>query len=683
MAPEEAQGEPVDKRADIWAFGVVLYEMLTGQRLFKGNTVSDTLAAVLKETPDFDRVPAKVRILLRRCLERDPKRRLRDIGDALPLLEVTEERAPAKDPSHRWLWPSVAALTMLFGTIISVIHFREKPSPSPEVVRFSIPLPEKMSAGHIAVAPDGRKVAFTSGGGGDARIWVHSFDLLESRPLAGTDGNVPPIWSYDSQYLAFYAADGTLKKIDIAGGAAQKVCDLTVAVVGGFWTRDDFIFLGSYPSGPLMRVPAAGGTPVPVTSLSASRQERLHFWPVLLPDQKHFFYNRVSLRDSSMYVRSLEAKSDAPDLRRVGNVGLVYGYASSSDPDTGWVLLRRDKTLLTQRFDARRLVLTGQPTVVAERVGIFRAVTQASSSANGVLVYAGDGSTDVQLTWMDRKGKVLGSAGDPGLYLPVPLALSPDGTRVAITRGDPAVANLWLLDLLRGSSSPLTFGSYVDAFAVWSPDGSRIAFSSTRGGMYVKAADGTGEDQLLAKAGNPFDWSRDQRYLLYGTQELKTKSDLWILPLDRGGAKPVPFLQTEFNETFGAFSPDGRWIAYASDESGRDEIYVSPFNPPTSGTAPVAGKWRISKSGGTRPRWRRDGKELYFLDPDGKVMAAEVLADPVFRPGVPHILFSDAANLRHFDAAPDGNRFLVAMPGAQTRQSPLTVVMNWTAMLKK
>jgi Tol biopolymer transport system component len=539
---------------------------------------------------------------------------------------------------------------------------------------------EQMPPGYVAVAPDGRKVAFTAGGAGDAPIWIHSFDSLESRVLAGTEAAVPPIWSWDSRKLAFYA-DGKLKNIDVSGGPAVGVCDVPGVFVGGFWTRDDFIVYGSYPTGPLMRVSAQGGVPVPITALKTSLQERNHFWPVLLPDQKHFLYYRVAAGANGLYVRSLDAGLEAPDSRNLGPVGPAYGYIASSDPDAGWILLRRDKSLIARPFDTRRLEFTSEPTVVVERVGTFHAAVQASSSANGVLVYGAGGSEDIQLTWMDRNGKVLGPAGDPGRYPSLPLALSPDATRVAVTRGDPALANLWLLDLSRRSSSQLTFGSRVDQFPVWSPDGRQIAFESNRG-MYVKAANGTGEERLLARAGRPFDWSRDGRYLLYGTRELKTKSDVWVLPFDLGASTPVPFLVTESNETFGAFSPDGRWIAYASDESGRDEIYVRPFNPPIPGIAPVTGKWMISREGGTRPRWRRDGKELYFLAPNGKVMATGVTGNPVFRSGVPYAMFSDPANLRLFDAAPDGNKFLLGSVVAQTPQS-LTVVMNSTAMLRK
>jgi dipeptidyl aminopeptidase/acylaminoacyl peptidase len=362
-------------------------------------------------------------------------------------------------------------------------------------------------------------------------------------------------------------------------------------------------------------------------------------------------------------------------------VGPAYGYIGSADPDAGWILLRRDGSLIARPFDGRRLEFTGEPIVIADRVGTFHAAVQASSSANGVLVYRVGQSEDIQLTWTDRNGKAAGRAGDPGRYPSLPPALSPDAARIAITRGDPTAANLWVLDLSRGSSLQLTFGRYVDDFPVWSPDGRLIAFESSRGGMYVKTADGTGEERLLAKAGRPFDWSRDGRCLLYGTREPKNKSDLWVLPLE-GGAGPIPFLATESNETFGAFSPDGRWIAYASDESGRDEVYVRPFNEPTPGSAPGTGKWMISREGGTRPRWRRDGKELYFLAPDGKVMASGVTANPVFTPGVPRMMFSDAANLRLFDAAPDGSKFLLGSVAAPTAES-LTVVMNSAAMLEK
>ena len=262
MAPEQALGKPVDKRADIWAFGVVVYEVVTGRRLFDGDNLTETLASVLKQTPDFDRAPAKLRPLLRRCLERDPTRRLRDIGDALPLVEAAEEGARAARPQGVWPWRGFAALAVVVAAVISMIHFREKRAPPPDVVRFSLALPENMTAGYVSVAPDGRKVAFTAGSAGDTRLWIHSFDSLESRPLAGTEGGVPPIWSPDGRHLAFYAA-GKMKKIDVSGGAVQDVCEAPRAFIGGFWTRGGVIVFGSYPAGPLMRVSAAGGVPAP------------------------------------------------------------------------------------------------------------------------------------------------------------------------------------------------------------------------------------------------------------------------------------------------------------------------------------------------------------------------------------------------------------------------------------
>jgi dipeptidyl aminopeptidase/acylaminoacyl peptidase len=450
----------------------------------------------------------------------------------------------------------------------------------------------------------------------------------------------------------------------------------------------------------LQRVSAAGGVAAPVTVLDHSRQEGFHSFPSFLPDGRHFIYLRTSFEGRAgavrtdiqgIYVGSLDAKPAQQATNRLLAVEYSAAYVSTADSAVGRLVFLREDTLMTQPFDNRRLELVGEPVPVAEQVSSVNAVQgRFGVSQSGVLAYrtgaAGGGNS---LTWYDRQGKALGAAVEPGQYNTV--ALSPDGTRMAVSRGDPQNANLdiWLIEFARSTSTRFTFDPAPDGMPVWSPDGSRIVFRSNRSGpgdLYQKAASGAGSDEVLLKSPEgktPSDWSRDGRFLLYSVADPKTKSDLWVLPL-QGDRKPVPYLQTEFNETQGQFSPDGRFIAYRSDESGQSEIYVQPF-PMASGGG---GKWMVSRGGGAQPRWRRDGKELFYIARDRTVMAVDISTSPDFKAGIPKSLFERAvlpANglVFRWDVSADGKRFLLNTPGAEAAAaSPITVVLNWQAKLK-
>ncbi len=683
MSPEQARGKPVDKRADIWAFGVVLYEMLTGKRLFEGETVSDTLAAVLTREPDWTQVPEKARPLLQRCLEKDPKRRLRDIAD----MELLLDTAPAKVEKRRpWLAWGIAALLLVTLVPIVFVHFREQP-PVAELMRFHIPPTVNLAtAGTFALSPDGRHLAFPAAGSdGVTRLWVHALDSLEARPLPGTEGSgTPPFWSPDSRFIAF-GTGGKLKKIDISGGPAQTLCDLAPIDIGGSWNRDGVIIFGSQP-GPLMRVSAAGGIASPVTALDVSRRETLHIFPSFLPDGRHFVYERATRtpEGNGIYLGSLDSKPEEQSLKRLLTTAIGPVYVPSAGSLPGQLLFWRDGTLLAHALDERRLELAGDPVPVAEQVGSFIGFGFFSASTNGVLVYR-TASQDFQLTWFDRQGKVLGSAGEPGRYTAV--ALSPDGTRAAVSRSDPQNTvrwDVWLVDLARSTSTRFTFGPARTNDPVWSHDGSRIIFVSERDSFnfYQKAASGSKDEELVLKSSEnkiPTSWSRDGRFLLYTTApNAKTKRDVWVLPLE-GDHKPAPFLRTEFDEQQGQFSPDGSWVAYTSDESGGNEIYVRTFSPkPDAG-----GKWLVSRGGGTSPHWGSDGRELFYLGRDGSVMAVEVTARPAFQAGAPTPLFQPPRGNAAWDVTADGKRFLFAVPAAQSAAPPFTVVLNWQAVLKK
>ena len=710
MAPEQAEGKPVDRRADIWSFGVVVWEMVTGKRLFRADTVPLTLADVLRKQVDFTQLPegtpAPVSELLTRCLDRDVKSRLRDIGEARVAIQrylanpVGEAEAQPQaeallSPSRpARLWPSVAGLCALLAAAVSFLHFREQPPDPPKPVRFQFAPENLTTAGafRFALSPDGTKLAYfatgnssATGGDGQVRLWIRSMDTLESRALAAADvrPTVPIFWSFDSKFVVFQAPD-KLKKIDVSGGPALTLCDVTGTVVGGSWNRDGVILFGRN-NGPLMRVSSEGGTATPVTALDAARGEVAHLGPVFLPDGRHFLYLRAGKPESqAIFIGSLADKPGQPAPKRLLPTDYAVEFVPSPDGDSGTILLLREGTVLGQPFDLRKLELVGEAVPMAEQVAYFLGVGQFSASKTGAFVFRTGGSTGyARLTWFDRQGKNLGTASDE-VYTTTSLALSPDGSRVAAVRSDGrSLANLWLQDLARGGQTRFTFTQTAggDAYAAWSPDGTRIAFSSNRAGhmdVYQHAANGAGDDQPLFKSNNNKyvdDWSLDGRFLLFSELNSRGTRELWVLPMTGDGErKPIPFLRTDFDQREGRFSPDGRWVAYRSVESGRAEIYVRPFPAPPGG----GGKWMVSQGGANEPRWRRDGKELFYVTTDGQLMVSEVNgAGAAFQSSPPKLLFKGVAPTQ-FEVNAGGTRFLFPMVGSDTTQYPFTVVLTWT-----
>jgi serine/threonine protein kinase/Tol biopolymer transport system component len=698
MSPEQIEGQEADARSDIFAFGLVLYELITGKRAFEGKTRTSLVASILKDQPrplsELQPLsPPALERVVATCLEKDPDKRWQSAREVKHALEWISSEAPGPRASapaastKRWLWPSIAAVAVVIAGITAYALWPKHPAPV-KVTRFQVPLPENSTFGqYLSLSPDGRKLLFNTTGP-DGGLWVRDLDSLEARLIPGTQGVFRMFWSPDSRFVAF-GLGKQLKKMDIAGGPVQTLCEISSTVGSGAWNRDGVIIFGSVP-GPIRRVPEAGGVPTDVTAVAGGPLQTI---PSFLPDGHHFIYYRTGTAETTgMYVGSIDAKPADQSRKLLLATQFAALYATSPDASSGHVFFLRDGTLMAQSFDSVKLELSGDPVPIAEHVGNGQAHGFFSVSPSGALAYrTGVQAAGRQLTWFDRDGKTLGTFGEPNLDRYI--SLSPDGTHGAV-RDAAASANgdLWTLDFARGVRTRFTFRQSFGSPAVWSPDGNRIIFAAgnTLDTISEKASSGAGEEkELLKKPGEmkvPSSWSRDKRFLLYDTANVpKTGEDLWVLPLE-GERKPVLLLGTEFNESDGSFSPDMRWIAYDSNESGRYEIYVRPFNSyGSSGPSLGEGKWQVSKDGGSAPEWRADGKELVFRASNGSPMAVEVGTNgAAFQPGVPKQLFALPLNVNDWDMTADGKRFLISMPPKQeSTNTPITVVLNWQAELKK
>ena len=698
MSPEQARGLAADHRSDIFAFGAILYEMLSGRRAFSGDTAIDAMTSIVREDPPHlaaaDRpIPPALERIVTRCLEKNPSSRFKSADDLAFALETLSmhtdavqglSSVPARSRQSRLPW-LVAGVASILATVLLAAQFLRDQPPGPLVWKMDIVTPPTNDPLSFALSPDGRQLVYTAATEGASRLWLRPLDQAGAQLLGGTEGASFPFWAPDGRAIAFFA-DGKLKRTDLTGGAPQVLADAPNGR-GGTWNREGTIIFASITPFPLMRVTATGGTPAPLTHFAPG--QLTHRWPQFLADERRFLFYSISARPDTrgVYVGSL----NGGEPTRVIDAEMAAFFA----PPTSLLTVRQG-ALVVWRFDPATGTVDGEPVQLAPGIASDASMYRSAfaASAAGVLAYrTGAATARRQLVWIARSGKVLGTLGprdEFGLSSP---EIAPDGRRIALFRTTQEQNNdSWLLDVERGVPSRFTFDPGLDSMPLWSPDGGRVVFRSTRGGgvydLYEKPTSGVGDEQpLLVSPDNktPLDWSPDGRVLLYAIQDRKNQSDLWALPLV-GDRKPFPIVQTSFDEAAGQFSPAGPWMAYQSNESGRNEIYVRTF--PESG-----GKWLVSVAGGSQPRWRRDGKELFYVAPGGELMAVPIAAGKdrqALEAGAPIPLFATRlatggniftagyATKPQYAVAADG-RFLMNVSVDEPTPSPITLILNWGA----
>ena len=708
MSPEQIEGRKADARSDIFAFGLVLYEMLTGKRAFTGATKTSLVASILKEQPRPIReveplTPASLERVVLTCLEKDPEKRWQSAREVQRALEWIQEDASAPSlpapaqAKRRWLWPAIAAVAVVAGAALALWTSWRKPAVPAQAVRFEVGPPEKMAfieLGGMEVSPDGRWMLFPAKGeDGNTRYYERALDG-EVRALPGIEGDgASAFWSFDSRWVVF-ANDGKLKKADIQGGPPQDIADLPGYLSGAGWNSDGVIIVGAGGGAarPILRVPASGGQMTPITALAPD--ESAHLWPQFLPDGKHFLYLRVSkdAAQTGIYIGSLDVQPNQQSMRRLLASDRQAYYAPAPDGGPGHLIFLRQATLMAQPFDpdkigSNEMGLSGEPVAIAEGVDSFDNQNHGlfSVSDTGTLVYRVGGSQSV-LSWFDQQGHPAGTLGGPRAYSSP--AISPDGRRVAVAVGPEASRDIWILDVARGTEMRFTFDPGRHDYPVWTPDGQNITFVSNRGGemdLYIKAADGSAEERLLLKTDEPKleeRWTKDGHFLLFESTGAKTSGDIWALPFP-GEANPVLLLQTPLTEGQPRPSPDGRWLAYSSFESGTIDVWVRPFAP--GAPAGTGAKWLVSKGAGWRSIWRPDGKALFYLSVTSQAMAVDIDTSKGFQAGAPRRMFTvpPGGGIAGWDLSPDSTRFLLPVPLSNSRITTYTVVVNWAAGLKK
>ena len=687
MSPEQARGKPVDKRSDIWAFGCVLYEMLSGSRAFAGSDATETIAAIIRSEPEWSRLPADtprdIRRVLRRCLNKDPTRRLADMRDAS--LDIEEARATASEATNprghgreRLAWLAACLVTAVATWTATTWRASQSSAVPPPQMRVEITTPPTNDLVSIALSPDGEKLAFVASSDHRPKLWLRSLVTGSAEPLPGTDGAIFPFWSPDSHSIGFFA-NGTLYRIDVDGGSLRALASAPVGV-GGTWNRDGDILFTMVPDNPLSRVPAAGGRSdfLPHTPTDRTQEpQRGQRFPQFLSDGRHFLYYIAEMH--GVYVGTL----DGPERQR-----LFEADAAALFVPPARVLFIRAGKLYSQHLDPARVRLEGSAVALAQGVSIDNdsGAAAVSGSATGAIVYRlGAANRQRQFTWFDRSGAQLGIAAEADAGNALNPALSPDGRQVALNRAVDGNSDVWLLDLGRRVLSRFTSDPRPEIYPVWSPDGRRIAYAAfnthgTAFNLYEKAVNGTAEARLLFDTPQnmiPEDWSRDGRFLSYRVLDSAGRWDIGVLPTG-GAGKLFLVTKTPYDEMSSQLSPDGHWISYESDESGRNEIYVQPF--PGLGAKTI-----VSTGGGLQARWGPDGRELFYVAPDGRLMAVAMrITDGgrTIEPASPVPLFVTRVSStrtggsgHEYDVSRDGQRFLMDT-FVEQNAAPITLVLN-------
>jgi len=707
MSPEQIEGRDVDARTDVWSLGLVLYEMISGVRAFTGPSSASIAAAIVGTTPASlttlrSDTPRSLDRLIASCLAKDREARFRSAHDVSLLLgSIADERSdPPAALRRRSSLP--IALAIALGAIVVTtgiwLSLRSRVTAPPDPVSFDVYAPQNTTflpaPMFLTLSPDGRTVAaIAADAGGSRHLWVRDLNSTQMRMLPGTDDSDQPFWSADSRELAFTdSKDSKLKRIDMNGGPTRIICDIPggQTLQGGTWNAQGVVLFATIGGGkPIFSVPASGGTATPITALDATKGEVAHLWPHFLPDGEHFLFLSVNTRSDQ----------SAINVARIGQAGstrVLQALSNVAYSEPGFLLFARDRRLLAQPFDARALKTLGDAVVIAEGLGAppGNGRSAFAASRNGVLAYR-PGRDDLYssvLTWFDRTGRKLGVIGGPNAYRST--SLSPDGTKVAAQVGWTIGSDIWIAEVTRGLFTRLTSNPANDESPVWSPDSTRIAFASNRDAgvfnIYDVAVDGTSpERRIFASDGNkrPIQWSADGKWLLLDTTGL-TALALDDQHLSAGTSakvdRTIPVGDRETVTTFGQLSADGQWVSFTSRDTGRLEIYVQRFLTPSR-------KWQVSTQGGTRPHWRADGKELFYLGLDNVIYSVPMALDATPTFGSPTKLFSvrltstlqGATQFDGINVTPDGQRFLVTLQTEDSTDAPVTIRVNWPASLKR